>query len=104
MVIFKLRQGASIRANVGLLVCWSVGRSVRLSVEKTFGKEEKIKNQNSLIISDCLINFWHCWGDRVTTKINGRKLNNPIIKRIKSFDCFDCFDFLIIMSYFIEGP
>ena len=33
------------------------------------------------IIIDNLINFWHCWGDRVTTKINGRKLNNQIIKR-----------------------
>ena len=29
------------------------------------------------------------WGDRVTTKINGRKLNNQRIKRIKPFDCFD---------------
>ena len=34
-----------------------VGRLVGLSVEKKFGKEEKIKNQNSLIIFDCLINF-----------------------------------------------
>ena len=53
------------------------------------------KNQNSLNIFDYLINFWHCWGDRVMTKINGRTLNNNIIKRIKPFDCFDCFDFLI---------
>ena len=51
----------------------SVGRLVGLSVEKNFGKEEKIKNQNSLIIFDYLINFWHCWGDRVTTKINSKE-------------------------------
>ena len=69
LIFFKLRQGASIRANV----CWSVGWLVGLSVEKNFGKEEKIKNQNSLIIFDYLINFWHCWGDRVTTKINSKE-------------------------------
>ena len=52
-----------------LLVGWSVG----LSVEKKFCKEEKIKNQNPLIIFDYLINFWHCWGDRVTTKMDSKE-------------------------------
>ena len=63
-MIFKLQQGASIRANVD--------RSM-----------ENLQNQK------IMINFWHCWGDRVMTKINGRTLNNNIIKRIKPFDCFD---------------
>ena len=49
MLIFKLRQGASIRANV----CLSVG----LSVEKI----KKFKKSNSLIIFDYLINFG-VWG------------------------------------------
>ena len=72
---FKLWPWASIRANVDL----SVGRAVH-------GKFAESKNRNSLIIFDYLINFWHCWSDRVTTKINGR---NQRIKRIKPFDCFD---------------
>ena len=47
--LYKLRQGASIKANV----CRSVGLSV-----ENFVNEFKIKeNQNSLIIFDYLINF-----------------------------------------------
>ena len=57
-ILFKLGQGASIRANVGL--------SVR-------GKFVESKNHNSLIIFDDLINFWHYWGDRGTTKINSKE-------------------------------
>ena len=72
-IFFKLRQGASIRANVGR----SVGRSVCLSVEKfsveNLWKILESKNQNSLIIFDYLINFWLCLGDRVTTKINSKE-------------------------------
>ena len=64
--IFKLRQGASIRANVGR----SVGRSVR--GKKFRGKFVESRNQIFLIIFDYLINFWHCWGDRVATKINSK--------------------------------
>ena len=60
--IFKLWQGASIRANVALSVC---GKNFR-------GKFVELKNQNSLIIFDYLINIWNCRGDRVTTKINSK--------------------------------
>ena len=69
--IFKLRQGASIRANVGR----SVGRSVcpwKKFPWKICGKFVESRNQNSLIIFDYLINFLHCWGDRVATKINSK--------------------------------
>ena len=51
-----------------------VGLSVR-------GKFVESKNQNSLIIFDYLINFWHCWGDGVTTKIDSKEIQ--IIKESK---------------------
>ena len=55
--VFKLRQGASISANVGLSLGLLVGVLICPSLR---GKSVESKKQN-LIIFDYLIHFWHCW-------------------------------------------